>query len=223
MTVRLGLLGDIHAEDARLAAALAVFAREGCDAILFVGDIVDGVGDVDRCVALLQASRAIGVRGNHERWLLDDTMRTLPDAHQLEELSPRSAAFLRELPATRTVATPMGPLLLCHGVGDDDMQRLRQDDVGYGLQSNTPLARVMQDRSCTVMVGGHTHHRAVRRFSAREVLGRGDSSLLYVNAGTLAPTDLPCCSVLDVEAGVVQFFELEDAGSPLRSERVPLP
>ncbi|MFZ4735348.1 MAG: hypothetical protein ACOYM9_05365, partial [Bradymonadia bacterium] len=54
---RLGLLGDIHAEDHRPTTALAVFREEGVGAILAVGDIVDGSGDVDRC------SDAVGSTG----------------------------------------------------------------------------------------------------------------------------------------------------------------
>jgi hypothetical protein len=63
----------------------------------------------------------------------------------------------------------------------------------------------------------------VRRFTAREVLGSGDGSLLYLNPGTLARLDTPCCAILDFSDGAMQFYELEDASRAERSERVPLP
>ena len=110
--MKLGLVGDIHAEDERLAAALEIFRRERADQVLFVGDVVDGEGDVDRCCALLAASNALGVRGNHDRWLVEDRMRTLPHAHHKDALAPRSLALLSALPATRDIPTPRGLLLL---------------------------------------------------------------------------------------------------------------
>jgi hypothetical protein len=49
--MRLGLLGDIHAEDERLLAALQLFGRA-------------------------HDAGALGVRGNHDRWLLEGTFRS---------------------------------------------------------------------------------------------------------------------------------------------------
>lgn len=54
--MRLGLIGDVHAEDERLAAALEVFAAERVDRALCTGDVVDGHGDIDRTCALLASA-----------------------------------------------------------------------------------------------------------------------------------------------------------------------
>jgi len=212
--MRLGLLGDIHAEDERLAAALRCFRDARVDSVLFVGDVVDGDGDVDRCCALLRDARAIGVRGNHDRWLVAGTLRDLPRAQRREELAPHSVALLESLPATRDVETPRGLLLLCHGVGDDDMQRLRPDDDGYALASNDALAALLASARYRVAVGGHTHERMVRRFASPA----GD--LVFVNPGTLARDASPCCAVLDFEADSVRFVDLEDPDAPRESDTV---
>jgi putative phosphoesterase len=211
--MKFGLVGDIHAEDERLDAALAIFRRERVDQVLFVGDVVDGKGDVDRCCALLAAANALGVRGNHDRWLLEDRMRTLPNAHHRSELAPQSLALLSALPATRDITTPRGLLLLCHGVGDDDMQRLKADDEGYALESNLALAIVTDARRWTYAVGGHTHERMVRSF--------GD--LIFVNPGTLAFDHAPCCAIFDVEGDRVGFFDLEDPRAPRPEEEIAIP
>jgi len=207
---RWGLLGDIHAEDERLAAALAVFRADGVDRVLFVGDVVDGIGDVDRCCALLAAAGAVGVRGNHDRWLLADDMRGLPHAHARAELAPRSLAFLEAQPAVRELATPFGLALLCHGIGEHDMRRLTPDDDGYALEVNDALTELVEARRHALVVGGHTHLRMVRRFG----------ELVFVNPGTLARDAVPCCAVLDLDARRVQFYELEDPAAPLRSEQM---
>jgi hypothetical protein len=39
---RIGLIGDIHAEDASLALSLRVLGDAGADRVMAVGDIVDG-------------------------------------------------------------------------------------------------------------------------------------------------------------------------------------
>lgn len=220
---RLGVVGDIHAEDARLAAALAVFREQRVEQVLFVGDVVDGEGDVDRCCALLAEAGALGVRGNHDRWLLEDRMRTLPDAHRRAELAPSSIALLEALPVTREIETRAGSLLLCHGVGESDMLRLSPHDDGYALESNDELRRLIQQRRHRIVVGGHTHVRMVRRYGAGELRLEGDGSLVFVNAGALARSERPCCVVLDLGAPRARFFELGEPGAPVEAEVVALP
>ncbi|HEY0139056.1 MAG TPA: metallophosphoesterase [Nannocystis sp.] len=61
---RFAALGDLHAEDERLAHVLTWLKGQQVEALLSVGDIVDGAGDLDRCCALLAAHAAIVVRGN---------------------------------------------------------------------------------------------------------------------------------------------------------------
>jgi predicted phosphodiesterase len=191
---RCGLLGDIHAEDERLASALAFFRSRSpaLDAILFVGDVVDGEGDLEACVRMLDEAGALGVRGNHERWILADTARSLPHAHRASDLSPRTLELLRALPATRAFRSPIGPVLLCHGVDDDDMARLRPSDDALTLHDNIPFERLRRRGDVAVMLGGHTHERMVRDF--------GD--VVVVNAGTLA-REVPEAGfvTLDFEAG----------------------
>jgi predicted phosphodiesterase len=220
---RIGLIGDIHAEDERLAAALGVFANEGVDQVLFVGDVADGQGDLDRCCALLRDARAVGVRGNHDRWLVEDTMRSLHHAHRKGELTPATLAFLQSLPPVRDVETPLGLLLLCHGVGESDMRRLSADDMGYALETQDELAALLQANRYAIVVGGHTHERMVRRFRASDLRIAGDATLVFVNAGTLARDHTPCCSVLDFIDGTVRFLELDDPSAPRASESFALP
>jgi predicted phosphodiesterase len=221
--MKLGLIGDIHAEDERLAAAFRIFADEHTDQVLFVGDVADGQGDIDRCCALLTDSRALGVRGNHDRWLVEDTMRSLRHAHVKSDLAPSSLALLESLPAVRDVETPLGPLLLCHGVGHSDMRRLWEHDEGYALETNDELALLLQANHHAIVVGGHTHQRMVRRFRASDVRIEGDATLVFVNPGTLARDHTPCCAVLDCSARTVRFVDLDDPAVPFPLEEVALP
>ena len=176
MPSRFGLVGDVHAEDHFLAAALDHFERERVDGILCVGDIADGRGNVDRCVALLEQHRVVTVRGNHDRWLLHGeppfgrtgwrAMNDFPGATLFEHVAPRSRAWLGALPPSCRVEAVGGPLLVCHGFADDDMIFL--DDVLIGATEKKRrsvqgrLQRLIPD-DIAIVVAGHTHRRGVRR------------------------------------------------------------
>jgi predicted phosphodiesterase len=203
-------LGDVHAEDRHLERALRRFEEERAHVILHVGDVVDGPGDVERCIALLDG--VIGVRGNHERWLLSGRMRNLPNAHRLEALSLPARAAIAAWPATRTVDTPLGPLLLCHGLGENDMAQLRPHDDGYALATNHALLSRIDAGTHALLVGGHTHERMVRRIEG----------LIVVNAGTLARGGPPTASVLDCALREVRVFDPSREDAPLLA-RDPLP
>ncbi len=220
--MRFGLIGDIHAEDERLAAALALFERERAREVLFVGDVADGLGDLNRCCALLSDARAIGVRGNHDRWLLEDSMRSLPHAQTRDDLTPSALVFLESLPAVRDIETPIGLLLLCHGVGESDMRRLTVEDEGYALETQDELASLLEANRHAIVVGGHTHERMVRRFRAPDLRRVGDASLVFINAGTLARDHTPCCALLDCEHSTVHFFDLEEPATPRAGESFAL-
>src|SRR5262245_39177137 len=116
--VRAGILGDIHAEDQRLASALSYLTPMELDGIVCVGDIVDGRGDADRCCSLLMNHGVHCVRGNHDRlWSLGTPMG-FDDDTPLDALSPEAVRWLASVPACRTFETPLGHLLLCHGLGE---------------------------------------------------------------------------------------------------------
>jgi predicted phosphodiesterase len=203
--MRLGLIGDVHAEDERLAVALATFERERVDRVLCTGDLVDGHGDVDRACALLSGARALVVRGNHDRWIREDTMRELPRAHRMTKLAPPSIELLKSLPPTLTVDVAGGRLLLCHGVGDNDMCRLNAEDRGYAISSNEDLLKVLFDATVAIMVCGHSHRAYVRRFER----GGGKPALVVVNPGTLARGDEPGFAILDPEARRIDLYAFD--------------
>ena len=207
---RIGVLGDIHAEDDLLRDALGHFAEVGVDVILAVGDIVDGAGDADACCALLEESGVLAVRGNHDRWFLDGELRTLPEATRDGTLSQRSLSFLAGLPSLRRIATSSQPLLLCHGLGLDDMATVRPWDSGYDLDVNYPLQDLIEKEGDSIVVCGHSHRRMVRRFDA----------LTVINAGTLAHDHDPCFAILDVRERTVAFYTRHDQGLILQAEVV---
>ncbi len=195
---RFGVLGDVHCEDERLARAIEALDGEGVEAILAVGDLVDGYGDAERTIALLKAREVVAVRGNHERWFMTGEMRNLDDSTC--SLSEDAFRWVDDLPPTRELETRLGKLMLCHGVGDDDMLVLRPDTRGYGLQAALTPIRGRDD--LTFIVGGHTHIRMVR------ALGAG---LTFINPGTLHRGWEAGFGLVDLEAKKVSFWDFDGA------------
>lgn len=194
----IGILGDVHAEDVLLERALAELTALGADALLCTGDIPDGPGNLARCCELLAEHGVTTVRGNHERWLLADTMRDLPEAHRRHQLPDEVIAFVEALPATQRLSSSLGEVLLCHGLGDDDMGSVLPDDRGYALEVNDELHRLRQNPTVDIVINGHTHRPMVRHFDG----------LTIVNAGTLLHRHDPGFVFANLETGRVDYHRL---------------
>lgn len=209
---RFALIGDVHAEDERLAAAIEIAERERVERLLCVGDVCDGHGDLDRTIALLEAHGVIVARGNHDRWFLADELRTLrPVQLQAEHPAAREAAR-HWLPYVE-LSTVRGPLLLCHGVGDDDFAVLKEHTSLEELRWTGAWRRLMLAERFTFMAAGHTHAAMVRVLEGLTVL----------NPGTLKRDDDPMCAIVDLRAGTMVLHDLADPAHPFVRETRRIP
>jgi predicted phosphodiesterase len=200
---RLGLIGDVHAEDEYLAIAINYLKQEKVEALLCVGDLADGRGDLNRVCELLVENRVLTVRGNHDRWLLDGVARDLPEAIHSTEVNCATWEYLESLKTSLAVETVAGRLMLCHGMGDNDMGRLDPDSAVETLNINRDFWRLHQQDDITFVVAGHTHRAMARRF-ARGV----GNALTVVNAGGLKHSHGPVFVLADFETEVAQFYEI---------------
>ena len=208
---RLGVIGDVHCEAEALQRVLDALDSMNVERALCVGDIVDGLGDADATLGLLEARGVQCVAGNHERWFLSGEQRSLENATL--EISDASRAFLEALPRTRRYSTLAGEALLCHGVGEDDEAWLLPDTRGYALQDMPTLRELMLDDDVQFMIGGHTHRRMVRVFPGLTVL----------NAGTIHRKDEQSFLVLDFAAMRVSAYSAAAATAGELIEELPLP
>ena len=213
MLSRLGVIGDVHCESETLGRVLDALETMNVDAVLCVGDLVDGPGDADTTLDMLEARDVQCVVGNHERWFLDSEQRSLENA--TAAINETSRAFVQALPKTRRYATPNGNALLCHGVGDDDEAWLLPDTRGYALQDIPTLRELMFDEEVQFMLGGHTHARMVRVFPG----------LTVVNAGTIHRKDEQTFMVVDFEKMRVEFYSAAEGttGEPIEELDLPPP
>ena len=188
-------IGDIHQEDVLLQHVLEFLAPIAPDIIVAVGDIVDGPGDGARCCELLADREVEVVRGNHDRWLLKEAATWSEDARNASVV----IKFLEALPTSREYQTELGQILLCHGLGPHDMNRLLPDDYGYALESNDELQKLLRSKEYRFVVNGHTHHRMVRDFGGVTV----------INTGTLLRAHDSCFAILDFGASSVTFYDID--------------
>lgn len=208
---RVGVLGDVHAHDRLLERALEFFASRSLSAILSVGDIVDGEGDLERTIELLREAQVEAVAGNHERWLLHGEERHR--AHATQSISAAVRSYLESLPTLRRYETPRGGLLLGHGVFDDDMAFLRPSTQGFKLQEIPALFRLMREPGIDYFIGGHTHERMVRTFTG----------ITCINAGTLSSYGEPTVLIVDFEKERADFYRAYEDKAPVFIEALPIP
>jgi len=209
---RVGVLGDIHCEDDRLETALRFFETGRLDLICSVGDIVDGPGDPNRTIELLIEHDVACVRGNHERWLLKDEMRDLPDANTWLDFNPSPWEFVKNLPLWRKLETATGAALLCHGLGEDDMAGVLPWNDASTRHLNQALWKLVDSHEYDFVINGHTHRRLVQKFD----------DLTLINAGTLFRNHAPCCLIVDFEARVAEYFNMPGEGKIIEAEKIGL-
>src|SRR5262249_40442706 len=146
---------------------------------------------------------AVTVRGNHDRWCLEGTGADLRNGHRLDALAPGTAAFLQSLPKTYEALAPDGtPVLLCHGLAANDMNGIREDDLGYALEVNDDLVE-LRGGGRRIVVKGHRHQPAIWHVG----------QLTLIDAGTLLDEHtFRCGVVLDLSAMRAVPLSLDDAG-----------
>ena len=204
----LGLIGDVHSEHGRLEAALNFFSDHSIDTILCTGDIVDGPGNPDRCVELLIKHAVHTVAGNHERWLLSNKARGIPHAHRLEDLEPKTRNFLASLPKSLTLDCHDQTVMLCHGIGHNDMGKVWPGTDRMPPERSEILDQIIEDGSVQWLINGHLHFKTLLPFH----------SLTLINAGTLTGERWPGFSTLNVQDQPLTTFEfIDNAIRPIAS------
>jgi len=205
------VIGDVHCESETLERVLDVLESMNVEPVLCVGDLVDGHGDADATLKLLESRHVQCVAGNHERWLLTGEHRNLENATHV--INQESRAFIEALPKMRHYQTPHGTALLCHGVGDADEAWLLPDTKGYALQDIPTLRELMLDDDLQFMIGGHTHERMVRVFPG----------LTVINAGTIYRNDEQTFTVIDFDQMRVRYYSAASGSTGKLVEELPLP
>lgn len=211
IATRVGVIGDPHSEHTRLAGVLDWFAGQRVDCLVCTGDIADGRGSIDRCCAMLAEAGVLTVAGNHDRWLLENRVRHVANAHHREEIGDDAVAYLSSLPRSRRVETSGGALMLCHGVAEKDLARVWPGRTPAEIKRSRTLDGLIGAGDYRYLVNGHMHFRMLLDFE----------TLTLLNAGTLMG-DHAGVSIMDFSSGSISAYALDDSGRPELIVEMPL-
>jgi predicted phosphodiesterase len=178
--MRYAVISDIHANIEALTSVFERIDRCSVDAIVCLGDIVGYHANPNECIALLEASGALCIAGNHDRAALGqkDLLRFSARARRAiywtkGVLTDRSLSFLGELPLCRRVGVesagvdrPRFDAFFCvhgalHPEPNDDIHLTTHPRIEASLQQLA--SGRFGARLCFF---GHTHHAVVHSYAA---------------------------------------------------------
>jgi len=196
---RIGIIGDVHSENLRLERAIDFLIKNQVDLVICTGDIADGRGDINKSCELLRTHCVVCVRGNHDRWLLNNQARDIPDAHCRNDLTQETISFLEGLAVQERVELPDGELLLCHGVLDRDMDKIWPGTDKTRIERSKALDELLLNGPPRIIVNGHMHYRTLIDFM----------DCIVINAGSLKG-DHAAISILDIRADLMIGYSIKD-------------
>lgn len=174
--MRLAAIADIHGNHLALEAVLADIDRLGVDVTVNLGDHLSGPLEAGKTADILLATDMLSIRGNHDRWILEQAPETMgpSDRWAHDQLTGAHKAWLADLPATRTVD---GRIFLCHGTPSSDttywLERVHSDAT-ISMNTLEDIEAAAEGIDCPVILCAHTHiPRAVRLTDGRMVVNPG--------------------------------------------------
>ena len=175
--MRLLLVADVHANAPALLSLQR--AEPQPDAVLFAGDAVGYGPDPAYCAAWLVANATASVRGNHDQALAAGEPSHSPP--ELEDAAAETLAYARRMVAPGDVAAlgrwPLSATLerggarfyVTHGTPANPLTG--QLDPATAREADLHL--LFDDVAADVILLGHTHQPALRRFGDRLIINPG--------------------------------------------------
>ncbi len=175
--MRVLILADVHANGEALYSLQRAEPRP--DAVLFAGDVAGyGPNPLD-CARWLLANATAAVRGNHDEalWtgapagvpaeLQDAAAETLAYARRM--LGPEVIAGLQRWPLTASLELGGARFYLAHGTPADPLA----GQLAAATSREADLHLLFDDLPAGVIVLGHTHQPALRRFGDKLIINPG--------------------------------------------------
>jgi protein phosphatase len=175
--MRVLLFADVHANWEALLALQR--AEPQPDAVLFAGDAAGYGPDPVNCVRWLWANASLAVRGNHDEAVLGGPCLGAPPelneaaqetlAYARGQLSSNDLAGVRRWPLTKSGVWGGTRFFLAHGTPLDPVG----GKVNVATAREAELEALFGAVSADVIVVGHTHLPAIRRFGQRWIVNPG--------------------------------------------------
>lgn len=209
-SMRLAAIADVHGNCLALEAVLADIRRLDIDIVVNLGDHLSGPLEARRTADLLMARDFPSIRGNHDRWLIEQAPAEmgLSDKAAHAELEAAHRQWLSALPPTLVFRDE---IFLCHGTPASDTTYWMEQVSGDGLVHLAPIEDIeaaAEGIDLPLILCGHTHiARVVRLRDGRLVVNPGSVGCpgydddVPVHHVVQAGTPDACYAVLDKQDG----------------------
>jgi predicted phosphodiesterase len=174
--MRIAVIADIHGNALALEAVLADIARQGVDAVVNLGDHLSGPLEARRTADILMARGFPSVRGNHDRYLIEQTpaQMGLSDSAAYRQLDAKHLAWLKALPPTLVFRDEV---FLCHATPTNDHTYWLETVAPDAMVHLTPIELIEAQAvgvNFPLILCGHSHiPRAVRLRDGRLIINPG--------------------------------------------------
>ncbi len=183
MSIKIGLISDVHSSPIPLKEALALFQREQVDEIICAGDIAGYFDTVEPTVELLREYRCRSVLGNHDQVFLQNTNAVD---------YPLSHDYLQKLPETLTLEISGVKIFVVHAnPPSEQLGGIKLlDQQGFTIETRRlEWQEKLSNLDADVLIVGHTHQVYAEKLGSLLVINPG-SSVFNHSCMTLTLPDL---------------------------------
>jgi predicted phosphodiesterase len=174
--LRFAVIADVHGNHLALEAVLEDIRRQGIAEIVNLGDCFSGPLTAGKTADILLELRAVTVRGNHDRYLIEQQPEKMhvSDRAAHAELAEHHLDWLRNLPFSMVYRNDA---YLCHATPADDnvywLESVSPDGHVY-LKPLKEIEALAAGIDFPLILCGHSHiPRAVRLFDGRLIVNPG--------------------------------------------------
>lgn len=160
--MRLAIISDIHGNGIALDAVLADIHQQGADRIICLGDIANAGPHPSYCLDTVREVADVVIQGNHELYLLGDSMPDDIDTSPIwaglrwvrRQLRPDQFDYMRRLPYSYCRVQNGGtPTLFTHGSPASQFLGFKAE---YGHEA---IVKRMNGHDGLTLFVGHTHRQ----------------------------------------------------------------
>ena len=196
MSIKIGLISDVHATVAPLREALAIFRENKVEIVLCAGDIAGYGTELEQTVELLINSECEIILGNHDVWFLNNPVN---------QDKKRLVSFFRKQPFVREFTIKRKRLYLVHESPLRPLSqgiKLRDEHGNILLDRKEQWSRYLEKFESDVLVVGHTHQVFAEKLGNTFVINPGSTKFNHT------------CAILSLPGMELQILPL--------SNKVPL-
>ena len=171
------VMSDIHGNYDALKACIEEAKKLNVEKFFCLGDYVGYYYEPDKCIDLLISLKAICIRGNHEKILLNLIKNKKKLEYfiskygngikiALKKLKKKHINFIKKLPNTKRIIINKKKILLCHG------SPWKNNEYIYPNKFNKFKTKLDQYNFDNILLG-HTHIQMKKKISSKLILNPG--------------------------------------------------